>query len=735
MSKKKPIISPLGQWAHPGEVTIIPSSKITMKGVNYPVLGVDDLGNSKVMMPGAEYNFPGNYVTEYPQMSKGGQMIKRKDGSYSQRGLWDNIRANKGSGKKPTKQMLEQERKIKAKMKNGGWLDQFQTGGMLPPIYTSNPRDPRLRSYNDSLNLYKKGERDKQKYINVVKDAELSTNRLVTAPPSYKTSGKIAPIAEMRLNPKTLTSNFAYYEAIPGLINGKISTSHNWTDVISNTSEVGKYLLTKKPLLYKKPVQPYIYKKPEVSPIYTSDINDPRLKAYNDSLSLHNLYTSPSKFNSILKEIKTNPDFRYYRPSTKEELNSFPGKIKPIGGTEFDFEKLNSDIVTGKNTKHSYYPVYDKNGKTVPNLVGTDSYFKKPVQPYIYRKPEVTPEIVETPVPVVEPPKPSLAISNIDRDMYTPGGGMGREYNIGVTLQDGSKKAFRTEKEYQDWKEANNLDISNAKVTEGKGYSYNYPENKKYGGWLDTYQSGGSIINAIKIAMTPELRGFVGNQMVDKGVSKVAQKVGDVSKQQLFERYRPVDYPDPIGAIFNIGKDVPLRDLEGDYHVSEEAWRLALGLPTESKYISPSKYKPSKANDPNAQYYSLNNVYDPQKLINAYIEKAQGKPGQSVQINALSPYLINKDRMVTDNEMPFTETDPLQNFTLSQGEDEKGRYVSIYDKYDFNVPYMDDVVYGSNRKPYEFYDRFYYKKDANGRPIYVKQRKNGGQTSWLNKYK
>jgi hypothetical protein len=75
--------------------------------------------------------------------------------------------------------------------------------------------------------------------------------------------------------------------------------------------------------------------------------------------------------------------------------------------------------------------------------------------------------------------------------MYTPGGGMSREYNIGVTLQDGSKKAFRTEKEYQDWKAANNLDISNAKVTEGKGYSYDYPENKKYGGWLDQFQTGG----------------------------------------------------------------------------------------------------------------------------------------------------------------------------------------------------------------------------------------------------
>lgn len=44
-------------------------------------------------------------------------MIKRADGSYSQRGLYDNIRANIGSGKKPTKEMLKQEKKIKLKIK------------------------------------------------------------------------------------------------------------------------------------------------------------------------------------------------------------------------------------------------------------------------------------------------------------------------------------------------------------------------------------------------------------------------------------------------------------------------------------------------------------------------------------------------------------------------------------------------------------------------------------------
>lgn len=41
------------------------------------------------------------------------EMVKRKDGSYSEKGLWDNIRENKGSGKKPTPQMLKQEKLIK----------------------------------------------------------------------------------------------------------------------------------------------------------------------------------------------------------------------------------------------------------------------------------------------------------------------------------------------------------------------------------------------------------------------------------------------------------------------------------------------------------------------------------------------------------------------------------------------------------------------------------------------
>jgi hypothetical protein len=71
---KKAKVSKYGQWKYPGQDTIIPNANgsITMKGVPYPVLGIDDRGNRKLMMPGGEYQFPGNSVYEIPMMAAGG---------------------------------------------------------------------------------------------------------------------------------------------------------------------------------------------------------------------------------------------------------------------------------------------------------------------------------------------------------------------------------------------------------------------------------------------------------------------------------------------------------------------------------------------------------------------------------------------------------------------------------------------------------------------------------------
>lgn len=75
----------------------IPSGNITMQDVAHPVLGVDNTGVTKLMQPGMEYKFPGDYVDEYPLKAQAGKRV---------------------------------------------------------PITTNNPNDPRLKAYQDSLNSY-----------------------------------------------------------------------------------------------------------------------------------------------------------------------------------------------------------------------------------------------------------------------------------------------------------------------------------------------------------------------------------------------------------------------------------------------------------------------------------------------------------------------------------------------------------------------------------------------------
>lgn len=60
-----------GQWDHPGEITKINSPHITMKGVNQPLIGISDTGDTQMMFPGQDYHFEGKSVTEFPVAQNG----------------------------------------------------------------------------------------------------------------------------------------------------------------------------------------------------------------------------------------------------------------------------------------------------------------------------------------------------------------------------------------------------------------------------------------------------------------------------------------------------------------------------------------------------------------------------------------------------------------------------------------------------------------------------------------
>lgn len=235
------------------------------------------------------------------------------------------------------------------------------------------------------------------------------------------------------------------------------------------------------------------------------------------------------------------------------------------------------------------------------------------------------------------------------------------------------------------------------------------PETYQTGGTNTEPQHGDTFTNYVLKPGAKLIAGAIhgADDLVDKAFHYIKPNgLEQSTREDIFKRFRPTSYPTMAQAAidyFAKNDTKPGRDSQGDYDVAEEAWRKALDLPTKGKYITESKYKPSSAKDANAKYYTLNNIIDPDK-ITEYVKSRNGKKGDKYQMDALVPYMRDNVNLATGN----SNADPLQNFQISVGEDKKGKYAAIYDKYDF------DSLKAANRviKPYEIYDRYYYKQDG-----------------------
>lgn len=63
-------VSSQGVYDYPMQEVIVPTQdgRITMKNVNYPILGVDEYGNTQMMYPNQEYQYSGKVIHEIPQL-------------------------------------------------------------------------------------------------------------------------------------------------------------------------------------------------------------------------------------------------------------------------------------------------------------------------------------------------------------------------------------------------------------------------------------------------------------------------------------------------------------------------------------------------------------------------------------------------------------------------------------------------------------------------------------------
>jgi len=368
--KKDVIYDPRGQWDYPGEVTKIPSGTITMQGVPYPVLGVDNLGYEQMMYPGLDYQFPGDTVTEYPM---------------------------------------------------------FQKGGQREPVYVNSVTDPRYQMYSDSLNLYKAYQYQKQhagdlgqrtynkpnyyqgiqqrstpRYVpslgRTMKDTYDTPSQVESAYPGHNNRNIIEYYKSLPFNYPTL---IGLYDS-PDIGHSKIKPIGEYRD---------KYSLSP---IYKKPVQPVVVgtapapepvKQPK--PIVVFDPEDLRLQAYNDSLNLYNDYLDevkgkklkqferPQIYDMVIETgriINGIPEVRTERRHNLQPWLKDP--IRPIGIQWIEDPIKASPVITQRGVII---------GTQISPISGIPKY-KKPVQPVVYQKPE---EPKPAPAPAPVPTEPS----------------------------------------------------------------------------------------------------------------------------------------------------------------------------------------------------------------------------------------------------------------------------------------------------------------------------------------
>lgn len=736
MPKKKVVVDPMGQWNNPGDITIIPSNSITMQGVNYPVLGIDNLGNQQMMMPGGSYTFPGDYVTEIPQMGKGGltQWFAEE---------WTDIKTGKPCGRqegekraypacRPKKRVNETTPKTssemssaeKAKFKRsktsgerisynhkrkeyGGenWLDTYQDGGQDPALPTDPVSLNNTRKFYEQWYASPRYNEMLRKSTNTIEPVEI-TKKLTLADKAGRLIRKTTPeIAKWYLGTqwpefkkealdKKRKQEYQQNEVVDTL---PIDTGLTYDQISSGRNQN----------LGTTPT----------SVILHSGLEDQGIGGYSDSTSgqIHSdpaiLFNSNNWYlNSLLPHELSH--------STDRPLANSNERLIP----QADIDQIKSRINLDTDPLHSagrrlHIPEFWSDYGSTP-IEGAVNYFSSPTEV-------------------------RARLNDIRYNLNKAGVDI---FNKPVTQEDLDQLNTRTKQGLYElqgiYPKEDILWLLNNISKNDSSKESNYAQVGGSINWLDTYQDGGKVALRTGNTFDDEIfnpfmsmvagaldtagewtNDFLGstaeslkNNLVSSPFAPMVWSTEAKAKPWLFENVRPVQYPGIVSSAIALGMGAagatrpPVRDPQGDYDIGEEAWRRALGLETKPKYIVPSKYKPSKSTDPNAQYYTLGeNIIDP-ALIIAEAKKRNLQQGQSAVIDSLAPY-------IREGYMPreeFSQIDPLQKFTIGMGQDAKGKYVSIYDKYDFQGPLNSFI------NPYEFYDRYYYKQ--------------GGSTGWLNKY-
>jgi len=177
----------------------------------------------------------------------------------------------------------------------------------------------------------------------------------------------------------------------------------------------------------------------------------------------------------------------------------------------------------------------------------------------------------------------------------------------------------------------------------------------------------------------------------------------------VVKKGKAVKVPAPKPNEYSPGSSETLDNL------SSNVFSYFLGVKNDG--LIPSPYRPTNAKDPKSKYYTYKNIKNDikedligdsynERIANAEKVYASGNPNYN-------PIVISKNRSFDDYYNYLSNSKRkvkmsgnsinLGHYNLSAGEDERGRYISAYDKYDWNL--LEGA--GFNGNSWETYDRIY----------------------------
>jgi LysM repeat protein/soluble lytic murein transglycosylase-like protein len=742
-------------------VNIIESGSITMEDVDFPVMGTDNLGNSEMMMPGNNYQFPGDSVLEVPMVQTGYEVPKRQGVrlNYDEEGkvigesshimkteTFDNV--NWFSF--PT--LFQNE--------DGTWVDMSEQAKKdWKPVYEEAKRRGEIIDFGKDRETALKfgkgswkpkfqlrGEVDNTKgVIPNQKNVDNSFQRKWLESPMYKKilANEVGPTDDAEFITNSRIGNL---QNVPIIVN---PGTHEDEDVGATSWSVNGEMEFFKPSHTNH--EGHIYENTFEHEVgHSGDrVGEDTLKRYEDNLSIGDkialanasLSTRPSNIFLPNYVSLANKAYNYI---TGQETNDLEDRAKQI------YKNLNTERLIPTKTIKRFEDErvniegYDDDGNPIINKLDIASYGAydadgnpivafnkdgsvKEGQIEIERSPwgdyVSNPTEARTRLNTIRSAAKDLGIYDpmtepLTREKFQQLIDRSSELNRGES--DGFNPLMQLQDVYSDDEIFNQLnEISSVDDSKDKS---RYAQK---GGAIPKAQTGNRGNNTLDKAVIPVLEGAA--EKADEFSTWLGKQTKDLmspdldieTRLKMFEQVRPVSYPG-FGSIVNEGfgligdalgltdPESPSLDKDGDLDFSEEAWARALKIPTKDKYIKQqTEYKPTTAKDSDVQYYKISDeIFDKEGFLLDFQDMAIG---DKQTVDGLLPYMKEAYFEATGQSgSMFMDTDPLQNFQVQVGYDKERdqKYLSMYDKYDFNS------IANAGIKPYEFYDRIYIPKDS-----------------------